>query len=89
MPHLRFTTNIQRHVRCPDTELAGDTVRACLETYFSQVPEARSYILTDQAALRKHMSIFINNVQIQDREQLSDSVKATDEIFILQALSGG
>ena len=89
MPSLRFTSNIQRHVRCPDTDVVGDTVRSCLEAFFQVVPEARSYILTDQAALRKHMSIFVNNIQIQDREQLSDSVANTDEIFILQALSGG
>ncbi len=64
-------------------------MRDCLADFFERIPEARSYILTDQAALRKHMSIFINDVQIQDREHLSDVVQATDEIFILQALSGG
>lgn len=89
MPTLRFTDNIQRHVRCPDCCVGGDTVRACLDAYFDRVPAARSYVLDDQQQLRKHMNIFINNVQIYDRKTLNDPVSESDELFIVQALSGG
>lgn len=89
MVQLQFTTNIQRHVRCPDETVTGTTVAACLADYFARHPDARSYVLDDQGALRKHMNIFINRDQICDRHRLSDAVAADDEIFVLQALSGG
>ena len=89
MPVLRFTQNIQRHLACPDCRVIGTDVRACLEDFFKQQPQARSYVLTDQGALRKHMNIFINSEQLHDRSNLSDAVSEDDEIFILQALSGG
>ena len=89
MPQLQFTTNIQRHVRCPDELVQGATLADCLEQYFCKHPQSRSYVLDDQGALRKHMNIFINREQITDRRHLSDRVAADDEIYVLQALSGG
>ncbi len=89
MPTLRFTPNIQRHVNCEETVVEGSTVRLCLEHYFSYNSQARSYILDDQGALRKHMNIFINSEQVTDRKGLTDSVGEADELYIIQALSGG
>ena len=89
MPVLHFTANIQRHVTCPKQAVNGTTVRACLEEYFNTQPTARSYVLDDQGALRKHMNIFVNTEQIHDRQRLSDAVGVDDEVFVIQALSGG
>jgi molybdopterin converting factor small subunit len=89
MAKVFFTANIQRHVACPETEAAGDTVREVLEGVFAVNPQARSYVLDDQAALRKHMTIFIDGRTIRDRAQLSDTVAETSHIYVFQALSGG
>ncbi len=35
------------------------------------------------------MNIFVNGQQIADRVHLSDAVADTDELYIMQALSGG
>ena len=89
MPHVQFTDNIQRHVECPSTDAHGDTVRAVLEAYFAANPAARSYVLDDQAALRKHMVIFVDGRQITDRIGLTDPVPADGTVEVIQALSGG
>jgi sulfur carrier protein ThiS len=67
----------------------GDTVRAVLEGIFEENPKLRSYLLDDQGALRRHVNVFINDATVRDRERLTDAVSGTDEIFVMQALSGG
>jgi sulfur carrier protein ThiS len=52
-------------------------------------PEARGYLFDDQRHLRKHIAVFVNGAPVKDREGLSDAVGDTDEIYVMQALSGG
>ncbi len=89
MARVVFTQNIQRHVACPETEAAGRTVREVLDAVFANNPRARSYVLDDQAALRRHMSIFVDGQLIRDRTTLSDPVAGASTISVFQALSGG
>ena len=89
MATVSFTPNLQRHVACPQSDAAGATVREVLDAVFSDNPQVRSYVLDDQSALRKHMTIFIDGQVIKDRTRLSDAVTETSEIYVFQALSGG
>lgn len=89
MPTVRFTQNIQRHLACPTEEVAGSTVQDALDSYFARRPQARGYVLDDQGRLRHHMAIFIDNRQLEDREELRQSVLPSSVIDVVQALSGG
>jgi molybdopterin synthase sulfur carrier subunit len=89
MAKVIFTPNVQRHVGCPAAEAAGGTVREVLENVFTANPQARSYVLDDQAGLRKHMTVFIDGQMIRDRVRLADAVSDTSTIYVFQALSGG
>jgi len=89
MARVVFTANMQRHVECPQVEAAGATVRDVLERVFADNPRARGYVLDDQAALRKHMAIFVDGQIIRDRARLTDAVSETSRIYVIQALSGG
>ena len=89
MAKVAFTANIQRHVACPDTHAEGHTVREALDAVFAQNPLARSYVLDDQGALRRHMAIYVDGCLIKDRARQSDPVAATSSIYVFQALSGG
>jgi molybdopterin converting factor small subunit len=89
MAKVFFTANIQRHVVCPETEAPGSTVREVLDAVFAGNPQARSYVLDDQAALRRHMTIFVDGRIISDRARLSDPVTDKSSIHVFQALSGG
>ncbi len=89
MAKIVFTENIQRHVACPAAEAIGRTVREVLEHVFAGNPQARAYVLDDQSALRKHMTIFVDGQIIRDRANLTDAVNETSSIYVFQALSGG
>jgi hypothetical protein len=89
VPTVTFTPNLKRHVECPTEVVAGATVREVLDVVFAANPRLRGYVLDDQGALRKHMSVFVDGTQISDRARLSDPVRATSEIYVMQALSGG
>lgn len=89
MAKVSFTPNLQRHVACPPTEVDGATVREVLDAVFAQNPPVRSYVLDDQGAVRKHMTIFVDGQMIRDRAQLSDTVEPASSIYVFQSLSGG
>jgi molybdopterin converting factor small subunit len=89
MPRVTFTPNLQRHVACAETHAPGATVREVLERVFAEIPRLRGYVLDDQAALRRHMTIFVDGEVIRDRTRLSDPVSETSTIAVFQALSGG
>lgn len=89
MARVTFTANLERHLACPPVEAAGATVREVLDRVFAENEPARGYVLDDQAALRKHMAIFVDGLLVRDRAELSDPVRDDSEIYIMQALSGG
>jgi molybdopterin synthase sulfur carrier subunit len=89
MAKIVFTANVQRHVACPQAQAAGATVREVLESVFADNPQARGYVLDDQSALRKHMTVFVDGKMIRDRVRLSDAVTESSTIHVFQALSGG
>lgn len=89
MALVRFTGNLARHCPVADLAVEGTTVRAALDAAFVRLPGVRGYILDDQDGLRKHMSAFVDGVQISDRSGLTDPVQPSSTLDIIQALSGG
>jgi sulfur-carrier protein len=89
MAKVIFTANIQRHVACPEAQAPGGTVREVLDNVFAENAQARSYVLDDQQALRRHMTIFVDGRMIRDRAGLADRVAENSTIYVAQALSGG
>ena len=86
---IEFTDNLRRHVDCPAAEVSGTTVREALDNYFDHHPGVRSYVLDDQGAVRKHVSVFVDAEQVRDRAGLTDPIEPDTEIHVMQALSGG
>ena len=89
MSTVSFTANLRRHVQSAPAQVSGATVHEILAAYFRLNPQVRGYVLDDQGAVRKHVAIFVNTEPIRDRTALSDPVREVDEIFVVQALSGG
>jgi hypothetical protein len=89
MARVTFTANLERHLSCPPMEAPGGTVREVLDCVFAENEPARGYVLDDQAALRKHMAIFVDGFLIRDRVGLSDAVRDDSKIYVVQSLSGG
>jgi sulfur-carrier protein len=89
MPRVSFTSALARHVACPPREVAGTTVRTALDAALAANPGLRPYVLDEQGALRKHITVFIGSEVVQDRTTLSEPVAADAQIHVMQALSGG
>jgi molybdopterin converting factor small subunit len=90
MPIVKFTSNLKKfYPDLSDTKVSSKNVRQVIGDIEEKHPGIKTYILDDQSALRKHVNIFINGRMIQDRKHLEDHVSEFDEVFIMQALSGG
>lgn len=89
MARVVFTTNLRRHVDCPTVDVSGGNVREVLDEVFALNEKLRHYVLDDQSALRKHMTILVDGARIKDRQGLSDTVTPLSEVYVLQSLSGG
>lgn len=89
MAHLSFTPNLARQTRCPDADIPAETMAQLFERYFDHWPEVRGYVLDDQGAVRKHIMVLVDGLNLRDRERLSDPLTQDCEVYVLQALSGG
>lgn len=67
-------------------EAAGATVAEVLAALEVRFPGIRFRMIDEQEAIRRHIRIFVNGTQVPD---VAHPLKATDEIVIVQALSGG
>lgn len=90
MPRVKFTQHLRRFF--PDlaeTEVQGETIAEVVAALDRRHPGLAAYIVDERSALRQHVNVFIGKQLIRDRQRLQDPVADNDEVFILQALSGG
>lgn len=69
-----------------EAEAHGATLGAVLADLDRLYPGIRFRMIDEQERIRRHIRIFVNGGQVRD---LSQSLAATDEVVIVQALSGG
>jgi len=90
MATVKFTSNLKRFFPDLDTmNLNSDNVAKLLDEINEKHRGLKDYIVEENGALRKHVNIFIGEEMINHRETLKDSLKNNDEVYIMQALSGG
>lgn len=64
----------------------GNTLAEVVDDLDRRYPGIRFRFIDEQGGLRQHMRIFINSTQVRD---LRGVLIESDEIHIIQALSGG
>ena len=89
MATVSFTSALQRFLAAPSAEVEAGTVADALAAVFASHPTLRGYVLDDQGAVRRHVAVYVNGQPLRDRIGLSDEIGPQDEIYVLQALSGG
>ena len=91
MPHVNFTRHLQTFFPAlkPAEEVAGATVGEVIAELEKRHPGFALYVADETGRLRRHVNVFVRGEPICDRETLGDKVSPGDEVFILQALSGG
>ena len=87
---VTFAKAFRRHVECPDEAIGrATTLGSVLDAYFGRHPAVRGYVLDDRGELRRHVTVFVDNVQLNHREALAAPVGSRSTIHVFQALSGG
>ena len=89
MPRITFTRALDRFVKAPPAAVEAANVGEALAAVFAVQPALRGYVLDDQGALRRHVAVYVNGAAVRDRTRLGDPLCADDEVYVLQALSGG
>ena len=90
MAHIRFASHLKQFFpKLCALEIDAATVAEVLRKLETIHPGLSSYLVDEHGAMRKHVSIYIGNELIHDRDKLTDTVQPQDEIFFFQALSGG
>ena len=69
-----------------EVEASGATLGAVLAELDRQYAGIRFRMVDEQDRIRRHIRIFVNGEQARE---LSQPLHATDEVVIVQALSGG
>lgn len=69
-----------------EVELAGATVGDVLDDLERRYPGIRFRMIDEQDGIRRHIRVFVNGDQVRG---LQARLRATDEVLIVQALSGG
>jgi molybdopterin synthase sulfur carrier subunit len=69
-----------------ETEASGATLAAVLADLDLRYAGIRFRMVDEQDRIRRHIRIFVNGKQVR---ALSQPLRATDEVIIVQALSGG
>jgi molybdopterin synthase sulfur carrier subunit len=67
-------------------EAVGGTLSALLDDLDRRYPGIRFRMIDEQERMRPHIRVFVNGEQVFD---LSRGLTPTDQVRILQALSGG
>jgi molybdopterin converting factor small subunit len=67
-------------------EADGATLRDVLEDLDQRYPGMRFRMIDEQDAIRRHIRVFVNGEQVGG---LDVPLRKSDEVIILQALSGG
>lgn len=90
MPQVNFTYALKRFYPSLEPQhISANSVAEVVTKLNKDYPGLKDYLVDEQGRLRKHVNIFIGNKLIRDKQALSDPVGDNDEVFIMQALSGG
>ncbi|GJM28362.1 MAG: molybdopterin synthase sulfur carrier subunit [Cyclobacteriaceae bacterium] len=90
MPLVNFTYALKRFY--PDLKsvnITASNIAELVQGLDKLYPGLKDYLVDEQGRLRQHVNIFNNGKLIKDKQKLSDTVADGDEVFIMQALSGG
>jgi sulfur-carrier protein len=67
--------------------VTGADVRSALEDAMGRHPLLRTHLLDERGQVREHVHVFLNETDV--RQDLTAATRDGDEIYVLQAMSGG
>ena len=79
-------SSLRSYTQRSQAEANGATLGEALADLDRSYPGIRFRMIDEQDRIRRHIRIFVNGGQVRD---LSHPLRPTDEVIIVQALSGG
>ena len=67
----------------------GTTAAEVIRAVDALAPGFSDYVVDERGALRRHVSVFIGDELVIDRQTLSDRIESGGTLSVFQALSGG
>ena len=83
---ILIASPLRSYTGADEVEAYGANLRALLADLDARYPGIRFRMIDEQDSVRRHMRIFINGEPVKD---LGHRLHESDEICIVQALSGG
>jgi sulfur-carrier protein len=85
--YVRIPTPLRSYTaNASQVQASGATIRAVLDDLNRQFPGICFRVVDEQGDLRPHMRVFVNEDIVKD---LDRELLATDEVTLMQGLSGG
>ena len=86
MPTIILPTSLRSRAAGHDrVEVGGSTIGECLTALEREHPNLKGWVLDDQGRIRTHVNVFVGDA----RAALDRTAGENDEIYVLQAISGG
>ena len=79
-------SSLNSYTNAAEVEASGATLAALLIDLDRQFPGLRFRVIDEQDQMRGHMRFFVNGEQVFE---ISQALKPTDSVYLVQALSGG
>jgi molybdopterin converting factor small subunit len=86
MMKVLIPSALRSYTEASEAHAHGATLAALLADLDQQYTGIRFRIVDEQDCIRRHIRIFVNGEQVRE---LSQALTASDEVVIVQALSGG
>lgn len=83
---VHIPSALRSYTEAAETEASGATLAAVLLDLDRRYLGIRFRMIDEQDRIRRHIRIFVNGDQIRD---LSQPLRETDVVVVVQALSGG
>ena len=79
-------SSLLSYTKVSKVDANGTTLMELLADLERQFPGIRFRVIDEQGRMRGHMRFFVNNEQVFE---LTHTLEPNDEVFLVQALSGG
>lgn len=83
---ILIPSSLLSYTQAPVVEATGTTLNELLVDLDRQYPGLKFRVINEQEQMRGHMRFFVNGEQVFN---LQHALHSTDDVFLVQALSGG
>jgi len=83
---VHIPSALRSYTERSETQASGATLAALLADLDRRYPGIRFRMIDEQDRIRRHIRIFVNGEQVH---ALAQPLRDSDEVVIVQALSGG